>query len=411
MSIPPKRCLLLFLLSFQLSFSKTTVISHGYNFPGYDPLGHWMLEMAEAICDRQGGGSIYQYDSQTGECEKLKSLGDKQNNSVILFDWKEDSNDPEPGHSEAAGNALFCALVEGKETKGFDLEKLHLIGHSRGCVVNSEAAERLLTLGYPVDQMTFLDAHDWGLNVTHVDTYVNPVEMESGVEAWKGVQWADAYWHAASIGLSGRPVNGAYSQQLDVKRHFEVYRWYLDSIQDRDSKEGYYWSESGGGASDRPPISGNPVEAQFSFLSDGLVNGSFDLEPPLSRRIAGWAHHGGGGFGHIDNGILELDLGNHSKSHDRVFIHDSVQFLTFDLMRSNADPGQADKGDQFVVSINDEKVLQIPLNLTDKHFEKQRIPLAPFIGKVVMVSFKILDEKGGKRFINSEVKIDNVHFE
>ncbi len=392
-------------------YSHTTVISHGYNFPGYNPIRSWMTEMGEAICKRQGGGVIYLYDGPSGECQKVKTVGKAGKGSVILFDWTEDSNDPEEGHSEAAGNALFCALIQGEKDKFLDLGHLHFIGHSRGCVVNSEAVERLLVMGYPVDQMTFLDAHDWGLNVTHEDFYVNPPELESGIEAWKGVGWADAYWHDANVGLSGRPVNGAYSLQLNVKRHFQVYKWYMKTIKNEDSKAGYFWSDMGGGKMNRPQPEGSPYEPYYQFVEEGVVNGSFDWEPPLSRRIAGWAHHGGGGFGHIKEGQLELDLGNHLKTHDRVYVHNTVNDLVFDLKCTNADGSGNPEVDQFIVSINETEVCRKPLNQIDEEFETYRLSMLPYQGEIITFTLEILDERAGKTFINSEVKIDNVRFE
>lgn len=217
-----------------------------------------MLEMAEAICERGGGGTIRKYNNETGAFELIEPSSNGNKLTVLLFDWKIDSNDAEQGHSEASGNALFCSLLMGAERGEFDLDKLHFIGHSRGCVVNSEAVERLLVLGVPVDQMTFLDAHDWGLHVTHNDYCVNPLFINSGIEAWKGVGWADSYWQKAQVGLSGRPVNGTYPVYLDVTWHTDVFKWYIETIKDPDLKEGYYYTARGGGLKERPKISGQP---------------------------------------------------------------------------------------------------------------------------------------------------------
>jgi hypothetical protein len=91
-------------------------------------------------------------------------------NQVIQFDWTATSNIPLPGLAVAAGNQLYSqiastadALVHNFGHAG-DVVDLHLIGHSRGAVVISQALQDLvgttdpvLAGGYKV--MTVLDPH------------------------------------------------------------------------------------------------------------------------------------------------------------------------------------------------------------------------------------------------------------
>ena len=389
----------------------TTVISHGFVFPGKQPIKGWMMDMAEALCERNGGGTIRKYDSETGAFEIVEAHKGDDSFNVLLFDWTVDSNDPDEGHSEAAGNALFCSLLMGSRAGDFDLRNLHLIGHSRGCVVNSEAAERLLQLGKPVTQMTFLDPHDWGLRVTHKDYSVNPPFMNSGIEVWKGVSWADAYWQEAQVGLSGRPVNGAYSKKLDVTWHTDVFRWYTETIRNSESKEGYYLSVRGGGSAKRPISEGNSHSPYFDFLKESIFNGDFRYAPPLSNQVPGWSHHGGSGAGHIERNVLELDRWNSRKTHDRFYIPESAKEITFDLKRNDSDNFQINGVDHFYVSVNETTLLDLSLGQTDDDFKQYSIDIEAFQDEVVTMTFQLFDEYGKKAFVTSEVKIDNVRLQ
>jgi hypothetical protein len=91
-------------------------------------------------------------------------------NQVIQFDWTATSNIPKPGLAVAAGHALYSqivstadALVRNLGHPG-DVVDLHLIGHSRGAVVISQALGDLVGTTDPVlaggyKLMTVLDPH------------------------------------------------------------------------------------------------------------------------------------------------------------------------------------------------------------------------------------------------------------
>ena len=126
------------------------------------------------------------------------------------MDWAKESNNNSEGFSEAAGDALFAALILGYKEGDFTLSSLHFIGHSRGTVVNTLAVERLLVLKgvnsnkyqINIDQVTNIDPHDWGLagiasdlNDAHKDILIDIPPNNTpnnGVIAWHGV-FSDTY--------------------------------------------------------------------------------------------------------------------------------------------------------------------------------------------------------------------------
>jgi pimeloyl-ACP methyl ester carboxylesterase len=244
----------------------TTVLAHGlqnaFSSTG-DKLSRWLRDAACFVRQKAGRGKILVYDHRDGELKKMghsdfqsdfyqyfdENICPEVGNSddminvdnssgegerIIVFDWTKDSMDPGLGYSEAAANALFALLK--KHQKKRSLEPLHLIGHSRGTTVISEAAERLLATGNSVDHVTYLDPHDWGYNagnladsITQLEKLLDlaggrtfhdlgansfsvdrpdiPSEEEyaftdptsnSGTVTWSGVEWSEAYWQSNS---------------------------------------------------------------------------------------------------------------------------------------------------------------------------------------------------------------------
>ena len=166
-----------------------TIISHGFALTGggFQPFG-WnaiaaggdsLLSLARAIRNRAdlengstGDAWLIDYDlvqeGTAGYFDGLQSVMPIHPNDsgevVLLFDWAPDSNNSSAGWGEAAGDALFSMLAglgfvspETHSSKG----PLHFIGHSMGTVVTSEAVERLAAYDVPVDQVTYLDPHDF----------------------------------------------------------------------------------------------------------------------------------------------------------------------------------------------------------------------------------------------------------
>ncbi len=96
---------------------RLTVITHGFRPPHVqDRVSDWAKHLRD----------------------KLK----QQSDEVLIFDWSQESNDAAPGWAEAAGDELFARIMWTWLRKQRPID-LHLIGHSRGAVVNSEAQRRL----------------------------------------------------------------------------------------------------------------------------------------------------------------------------------------------------------------------------------------------------------------------------
>ena len=254
--------------------SGTTVITHGFQFGGTRP--NWPLLMAAEIAQsvRSAGGSarvlVYRPTQEPvlAVCvdTALCGVSDPVGHSIVVVDWAAISNQSGRGFSEAAGEALAAVLLA--EVDEVDLATLHFIGHSRGTVVNSEAAERLIAAGFTVDQMTALDTHDWGIGRSperaalvpaseHAwsesdisaerggfdDFDVNELHPEyncgqsqggaSAVCAWAEVGYVDSYYQRDGIfDLWGRAIQGASNLEfLNLGlSHGDVHCWYRASI-------------------------------------------------------------------------------------------------------------------------------------------------------------------------------------
>ena len=361
-----------------------TVITHGFDLDlGANTFPRWARTMAEAIRRRAGAGSVLVYNKSgnprwTSYGEEFVSTGRYSGftrfwqdsspsapgvgEAVLIFDWATESDFPGEGWSEAAADALVAALVEGQSNNMFSasqLSELHLIGHSRGTVVTSEAAERLLAAGYPVRQVTYLDPHDWGdgfgdwtdfrVNELHSDQYPprpQTPEIVDGIVGWNGVSLIDSYfqdsfWNPAE--LSGRRVENATNVQLpDGFGHGNVHVWYHGTIDpdpkvvtdgdtpddgDTINSDGTWYSSSGGpGACVDSRVdryrrrfdgyyfsrvslwSGECLRSQgpaqqFALGPSGpenLLNGDFRFPTYSSANTIlenpGWSQHGGAGI-------------------------------------------------------------------------------------------------------------------
>jgi hypothetical protein len=349
------------------SVTGTTVIVHGFQLTGTVP--DWPFHLAEAIRARAGEGRIFEYDPGTGDllpcahpaCGPQAAGGE----TVIVFDWAADSAESGTGFSEAAAEALLAGLVRWttQDPPLAGLEHLHLIGHSRGAVVASEVAERIIAAGLPApDRLTSLDPHDTGAfeideegrepDGLWDDLDVNDLHPEyqcalppgtlSGVCSWQGVGYHDNYWRDQDgwpcfVDPDGKVVPGASDfdgSGLDDFCHSDVHAWYWFTIDTSAathpetgdppgvdwfdpantscdvsqrtwplarSIDGYNSTRIGGGTVRCPTDPGAQQRVLFDFnLAEGLVNGNFEKQPS-SAAIAGWQFHGGGGTAGVAN--------------------------------------------------------------------------------------------------------------
>ncbi|HPS27830.1 MAG TPA: T9SS type A sorting domain-containing protein [Bacteroidales bacterium] len=402
-------CYFLFVLCFT-GMPQTTVISHGYTPPASDQVYGWMLDMANALRYRLGDAVVRVYNAQTGNFDYLIGSGTQ---TVLIFDWMTASNNFQAGFSEDAGAALFTSLIQGHLQGDFDITTLHFIGHSRGTVVNSECAERLLVAGFPVAQTTSLDAHDWGA-VSFFDDYdCNPDTWHSGVEAWQGISWADSYYQENLIELNGRPVEGTYQVFLGSIGHNDVHDWYTETILDSTRHEGYYYSINGGGYNNRPAISGTPQTPFFTFARDGVVNGNFERGNFLNETFPGWSYNGGSGNATIDGNYLALkSSGASNKIHNRFYIPDNALGIKFDyLIYEKDDENPFPEVDRLVVLLNNNPAMNpIMMDSSMTEWASVWMPVFNAQNSIKTLEFKLVDECGGSSEISSEVRIDNIKF-
>lgn len=402
---------ILFTLLFQTE-AQTTVITHGFAALTSDPVNGWMLDMANGICARAGSGTIRVYNKASGDFDYKSGSGTR---TILLFDWWDDSNDLNEGYSEAAGSALFAALMNGYSNEVFNLDDLHFIGHSRGCIVNSEAVERLLVLGIPVEQSTSIDAHDWGgLGIVITDYDANPDSIHSGVEGWAGISWADSYWQDAFFSTNGRAVDGTYAVYKGTITHYGIHDWYLETILDSTLHEGYYYSILGGGSPIRPARTGIQRNPFFTFPNDGIVNGNFERSGgSLYIKIAGWWYHGGNGNAVIDVNYMTLQSDKSSKTHDRFYIPPNAATIKFQYKVDQSDNnGMIPNIDKLRIKLNDTIVLDnVWMDVEMDDWAELTIDLAGKQNAVKTMTFELVDEFGDVNDINSIVSIENVHFE
>lgn len=200
----------------------TTIITHDMltdnNFPKD---GGWMDRMATAILKKAVYGNVYFYKKETGELVKLIESGNGlTGENIIIFDWSDESLIFGKGSTESAAEALFVALVSGYKQGLFTLKNIHIIGHGRGCTVNSLVVERLhsISLSFQKDisisQVTNLGPFDSGYSAwwepgdVKLDFWDNDIDdahpdkniieplthkRNNGVIAWYGI-YSDTYW-------------------------------------------------------------------------------------------------------------------------------------------------------------------------------------------------------------------------
>ena len=399
---------LMFVIAALAGRSQTTIITHGYSIYGStDPVSTWMTDMGNDIITRVGGGELRVYNPQTGNFDVVSGSGVPK---ILLFGWKDETNEPGYGFSEDAGAALFTALMKGMLQGDFDFTSLHFIGHSRGCVVNSEAVERLLVAGYPVEQVTYLDPDDGGLYVAYSDYDCNPDSIASGIEGWNGINWADDYWQNKVFFAYGRVVDGTFPTYLGTIGHPQVHDWYVNSIADTSFHDGFYYSLQGGGSAFRSPVTGLQRNPFFDFFTDGIVNGNLNRGNWQIVSIPGWFYHGGGGNAIKDSTFLLLDSTRTNRTHDRFYIPPDAGQIDFDYKILKPDTGAFPYLDKLQVLINGVVVLNnIWMDTLMTDWAHLSFDITPWQNTVQTVKFQLIDENSGTSALNSAVWIDNVH--
>lgn len=445
--------------------SGATIITHGLQV--FADGGDSLLSLAQSVLTRTGGWLV-DYDIAaegevgTFEVTRRPGLG---NEVVLLFDWAEESNEPSAGWGEAAGDALFSIIaglgLVDPAAGANNTTPLHFIGHSFGTAITSEAIERLAYFDVPVDQVTYLDPHDFdqsGLPIDgnqELDQLGLPALGQGyGVSVWNNVEFADVYYQTAEL-PDGRPIAGAFNTHLTAADlgagalHSLVWsRYYLDSVLDNSSNDRFGLSRLGGQSGNRPtnrffntdgtqdhehtdPLLANPLTGlanttglQTLGLSQNeitnvkwapewapsLVNGSFQnpgddndgIPGTGDSSVPGWTHHGGGGDGHVDpvgdGFVLELDLFNEGRTHNWTYFAPEFQQLEFDYEVTDSS-----SNDTLQIRIGTNIIDTLPLNSATSG--SKQYDVAEFRGTVQTITFEIIE---GGLLIDAEVQISNV---
>lgn len=442
-------CLVLFAV-FKVSAQQTgsteygiTIITHGFMLGGGSPgIADWPYKMATTIVDKYGG-TVHYYNAGTGLFEQKYAKGTGE--TVLIFDWAAESNFDGAGFSEAAGDALFAALMR----SGFALNNLHFIGHSRGTVVNTECVLRLLTIGIPVDHVTNLDPHDWGAAKIGSDfdnhpelspiSFPNNTANFPGVISWEKVKFSDSYYQTNGVvsnvidacgtcmgsTLYGRKVEGTknfwwneykISGKTSDMCHTNIHECaYIESIRNPlGNKDGHYFSRLAG-RNGREPTGKYPIAKSFNFLKrgynnriKGIYNGDFQRGGALSpSHLPGWGARFGGSF----TGIYKYIIGNNyvilkqnqHLRHNFFYIPKEAKGIKF-------------KYDNNVKSSSTLKVVitkfgsvsynafQKKLDTLTNGFIEASFDVSNFAGSVVSMEFRI---EGSS---SAEVEIDDIEF-
>lgn len=446
----------------------TTVVTHGYQLSNNIPA--WPFHIAEAIRARVVAGgadaSIFLNNRLTGDLDPCthpvcgpQGAGGE---TIIVFDWADDSNESGEGFSEAAAEALFADLVHWShgEEPLVVLEHLHLIGHSRGTVVNSEVAERLIAARFPApEHVTTLDPHDAGalreegrswedfdVNEEHPDYRCGDGSPVGGVCAWTNVNLQDNYWRDQDdwpclFDPDGRTVPGSADfdgSDLDQFCHSDVHSWYYFTINtdavthpetgdppgwdwfnpgavtcDQSARtsplarsvDGYNFSRIGGGLVRCPDVPSAKQRVLFDFnLREGLVNGNFDKDGSGGTDISGWSFHGGGGPAEVatlGNNDLRLNAGEWRR-HNRFLMPPGARAIRF--CRQVFDAGNSDTLTVQLLQGAETRVVFEEDLVTTTDWQCFEAPIsADEQGVVSLVEFSLSDNGAG-----AEVGIDDV---
>jgi Leucine-rich repeat (LRR) protein len=422
-----------------------TVITHGYILDANDILDpdkcgdrpEWTLTMAESIQDRlmaiNGNTNIWIYSPQIHEFEIYgRNANQNANENVLVFDWAKESCSPTQGYSEAAAEALLAGIMDLKQQNKLGLDSIHLIGHSRGTVVNSELAERLILSGHNVSHITTLDPHDWGQNGSTFNDYdVNGIE--NGVINWQGTGWSDNYYQEnLQFNLIGRPVTGASNLDLGAGiNHSQVHDFYQGTINPftalgEDEQwysnlgisrltHGYNLSDKGGRAYTRSEnglfnsqFSSNEqtdVRLEFTDLGHGIVNGNGQRRGDLGG-MPGWEHHGAipSNAQLTSDGVFKLvnQEGKNTLAHNNLYVPPSVVGIQYDACRYANSAGES-----ITVQFAGKVVATANLVYSDSRCSTQYVALKP--DTVGQLTFTYNNTSHGDH-ADDFATVDNVQF-
>lgn len=217
--------------------AQVVLITHGFQIEvGFEELT-WMKNMADHIASRMDpaskGASVSQYNLQKipirrptlalgkGPPPGQGKIFPNDMNVIVLVDWRAVSGIVPGGNAYDVGRECAEALLEPPSDGSFDHSlvemPLHIIGHSRGNYVNSAIVQKLGRRGVWVDQVTILDAEDYG--------------FEGKVRAWQNIRFLDNYFQRVDPlhVLDGQSIKGAAEWELTPYHGFKD-RYLIDGI-------------------------------------------------------------------------------------------------------------------------------------------------------------------------------------
>jgi len=218
-------------------------------------------------------------DWATAMCQAIESQD--QRIQTWAFSWKKQSNNAGKGWAEAAAEQLAANVAKKMDESNFD--HIHLIGHSLGTVVISEASRRLLANGYTIRHLTFLDTVDGSVYIAGIieqtdNPNVGVWENIYRVEHYYGTGWApfadfspwldpvDDVWNV------GPDIPGF--EYMDQYNHSQIHDFYHNTITD-PCQNGWHYSLLGGGwTSDN----GRPIHHDAVQQPPVIFNGDFYTE-------------------------------------------------------------------------------------------------------------------------------------
>jgi hypothetical protein len=352
----------------------TTVICHGYSLDASK--GAWVETMGEAMGARamaEGfatGGAVVRYDQASGAWRLESGALDPNEPVFCVYRWLNDFDKPGPniGFAEGAGDALYAALRDPRFIDGagqpiagialVDDRDLHLLGHSRGAIVNSETVRRFAREGLTVDHVTSMDPHPVNGTLDADPDWGDPTPVR-----WANIVFADNYWRADgafflnAFDFDGIPIPSALNTELSESAlnsggysfaHSDTHLWYHGTIDlsatpsdgeqtitasmrsawwpEGFTERGYFYARLGGGSGDRPALSAGTAVVNPPVI----YNGTFD-----GGAQAGWLFHGGALNASIVNDggdfVLRTMSASSSAVHNRLFLPAGSAALAYDV--------------------------------------------------------------------------------
>ena len=464
-----------------LAAGGVTVIAHGAQFAG-TTIPDWVVSMGQAILDRADGasttrssGSMFQHDPATGFWSPVAASIWNNNNDpdedvVLLYNWADESDQFQNGWLEAAADHLFASLFAENDNLagglagarfvdlaleaggGGGLLDLHLIGHSRGAVINSFVSERFdhYLEDLTIDQVTTLDGHPASLMDDRGYDSGNP--GNSRIFTYDNVRFADNYFQSDGsyepilLDFDGVTANGAYNFQIPSAvlqnggsgmEHSDVHSWYYGTItapfaagyagfsgagrnNDGDvafpeawwgasgvparTATGFAYSDIAGSSRAGLPTTGAKIDAG---VVASLFNGDFAYVGSSNSLLPGWERHGGGGSAARAGAeaYVQLTASAPFRRHNVSLVDRNAVAVEFDYWINDNDGTAPD--DELQVLLNGNVVDVISLaDLTPSFVQNRRATLAVDVTLVGAVEFRIRDANGDG--FESAVRIDNI---